>query len=66
MNAVVIKVDAAALRDRRQRALDSVHLDEAVLRARVEAGIASPDEVDAWEEVDVVAFLLSGLVRASS
>jgi hypothetical protein len=38
-----------------------VHLDEDELRARLEAGTASPDERDAWQEVDTVAFLLGSL-----
>lgn len=58
MNAIVIKAEAAALRARRRRALDAVHLDEDELRARIEDGTASPDERDAWQEVDTVAFLL--------
>lgn len=58
VNAIVIKADAAALRGRRERALKAVHLDEAELQARVEAGAATPDEYDAWQELDTVAFLL--------
>lgn len=58
MNAIVIKADAAALHARRQRALDAVHLDEDELHARIEAGTATPDERDAWQELDTVAFLL--------
>lgn len=58
VNAIVVKADPAELRARRERALTSVRLTEDALRARVEAGTATPDERDAWQEVDTVAFLL--------
>jgi len=54
----VIKADPAELRARRERALSSVRLTEEQLRARIEAGTATPEERDAWQEVDTVAFLL--------
>jgi hypothetical protein len=41
-----------------ERALSSVRLTEDELRARVETGSATPEERDAWQEVDTVAFLL--------
>lgn len=58
MDAIVVKADPAELRARRDRALASVRLTEDELRARVESGSATPDERDAWQEVDTVAFLL--------
>jgi|AntDryMetagUQ889_1029465.scaffolds.fasta_scaffold34310_2 hypothetical protein len=58
VNAIVVKADPTELRARRERALSSVRLTEDELRVRVEAGIATPDERDAWQEVDTVAFLL--------
>ena len=58
MGAIVIKADPAELRARRERALSSVRLTEEQLRARIEAGTATPEERDAWQEVDTVAFLL--------
>jgi hypothetical protein len=58
MDAIVIKTDPAELRARRERALSSVRLTEEQLRARIEAGTATPEERDAWQEVDTVAFLL--------
>lgn len=58
MDAIVIKADPAELRARRERALSSVRLTEEQLRARIEAGTATPEERDAWQEVDTVAFLL--------
>ncbi len=54
----MIKADPAELRARRERALSSVRLTEEQLRARIEAGTATPEERDAWQEVDTVAFLL--------
>ncbi len=58
VNAIVVKANPAELRARRERALSSVRLTEDELRDRVEAGIATPEERDAWQEVDTVAFLL--------
>jgi len=58
MNAIVVKANQADLQARRDRALASVQLDEDELRRRIERGVATPDERDAWEEVDIVAFLL--------
>jgi len=58
VDAVVVKADPAELRARRERALSLVRLTEDELRARVEAGSATPEERDAWQEVDTVAFLL--------
>lgn len=59
MNAVLVKADPAKLRARRERALEFVRLTEDELKARVEQGIATPEELDAWREVDIVAFLLA-------
>ena len=58
MDAIVVNTDADALRARWERALAAVHLSEDELRTRVETGTASPDEYDAWQEIDTVAFLL--------
>ncbi len=58
VDAIVVKADPAELRARRERALSSVRLTEDELRARIESGAATPDERDAWQEVDTVAFLL--------
>jgi hypothetical protein len=58
MNAVVVHSDPAKLRARRDRALESVHLTAEELKDRVDSGIATPEERDAWREVDTVAFLL--------
>ena len=63
MNAIVVRADPAKLHARRERALTAVRLTEAELRARVEAGTAAPEERDAWQEVDTVAFLLGPLRR---
>jgi hypothetical protein len=59
VNAVVVKADPDKLRARRERALNAVRLSEEELKARVEQGIATPEERDAWREVDIVAFLLA-------
>ncbi|MGH3873829.1 MAG: hypothetical protein ACRDSR_20390 [Pseudonocardiaceae bacterium] len=58
MDAIVVRADPVELRARREQALSSVRLTEDELRARVEAGRATPEERDAWQEVDTVAFLL--------
>jgi hypothetical protein len=58
MDAIVVKADPAELRARRERALSSVRLTEDELRAHVETGSPTPEERDAWQEVDTVAFLL--------
>lgn len=58
MDAIVVKADPLVLAARRKRALSLVRLTEDELRARVEAGSATPEERDAWEEVDTVGFLL--------
>jgi hypothetical protein len=58
VEAIVVKADPAELCARRDRALASVRLSEDELRGRVESGRATPDERDAWQEVDTVAFLL--------
>jgi hypothetical protein len=58
MDAIVIQANPAELRARRECALSSVRLTEDELRARVEAGSATPEERDAWQEVDTVTFLL--------
>lgn len=58
VDAIVVKADPAELRARRERALSSVRLTEDQLRARIETGSATPEERDAWQEVDTVAFLL--------
>lgn len=63
MDAVVVHVTPDTLRARRNRALASVGLTEDELRARVlcrSLGEPTPDERDAWQEVDTVNFLLSG------
>jgi hypothetical protein len=59
MNAIVVKADPKQLRERRARALDAVHLGPEELRARVDDGTATPEEREAWEEVDTVDFLLA-------
>ena len=56
-----IRVTVEQLNARRDSALASVRLTEAQLRARVEGysdGEPTPDERDAWLEVDTVNFLL--------
>lgn len=58
VDAIVVKADPVELAARRERALSSVRLPEDELRSRVEAGSATPEERDAWQEVDTVAFLL--------
>jgi hypothetical protein len=58
VDAIVVRANPAELRARRDRALSLVRLTEDELRARVEAGSATPEERDAWQEVDTVAFLL--------
>lgn len=58
MDAIVVKVSTAGLEARRQTALDSVRLTEEELRDRVNRGVATPDELDAFEEVDTVSFLM--------
>ena len=58
VDAIVVKADPAELRARRECALSSVRLTEDELRARIKSGSATPDERDAWQEVDTVAFLL--------
>lgn len=59
MNAIVVKADPEQLRRRRARALAAVHLDAHELRARIDDGTATPEEREAWEEVDTVDFLLA-------
>ena len=39
--------------------LAAVHLDAHELRARIDDGTATPEEREAWEEVDTVDFLLA-------
>lgn len=63
VDSIVIQANPEQLRARRDRALASVRLTEDELRARIEAGSATPDERDAWQEVDTVAFLLGPSVR---
>lgn len=58
VDAIVVKADPVELSARRERALSSVRLTEDELRTRVETGSATPEERDAWQEVDTVAFLL--------
>lgn len=58
MESIVVQADPASLHDRKARALASVRLTEDTLRSRVESGAATPDERDAWQEVDTVNFLL--------
>jgi hypothetical protein len=59
MDAIVVPAVPAELKARRKRALESVHLSASELRRRVERRIATPDELDAWQEVDTVDFLLA-------
>jgi hypothetical protein len=59
MNAVLVKAEPDELRARRDRALATVRLGALELRRRVERGDATPDERDAWQEVDTVDFLLA-------
>jgi len=59
--AVLVKAESVDLRARRDRALATVGLTQAELRARVvdySRGELTPDERDAWYEVDVCNFLL--------
>jgi hypothetical protein len=65
VDAIVVKADPTALHARREHALSSVRLTEDELRTRVEAGYATPEERDAWQEVDTVRFLLGGLTSAA-
>jgi hypothetical protein len=59
VDAIVVRADRASLDARRARALSSVGgLSEDELQARVESGSATPDERDAWQEVDTVRFLV--------
>ena len=60
MDAIVVKADPEKLRRRRERALQTVHLDADELQARVDDDTATPEEREAWEEVDTVDFLLTG------
>lgn len=59
MSAVVVRPSHRELEDRKNRALAWVGLSEDALRSRAEEGSLSPDERDAWHEVDTVNFLLS-------
>lgn len=65
VDAIVVKADPAELRARRERALSSVRLTKDELWARVEAGSATPEERDAWQEVDTVTFLLGTFLLRS-
>lgn len=56
--AVVVHATVADLNARRRRALAHVRLTEAKLIERVRGGRETPDEADAWREVDTVRFLL--------
>jgi hypothetical protein len=59
--AAFVKAESADIRARRDRALATVGLTKAELRARVvdySRGEPTPDERDAWYEVDVCNFLL--------
>jgi len=58
VDSILIQANPEQLRARRDRALASVRLTEDELRGRIEADSATPDERDAWQEVDTVAFLL--------
>jgi len=58
VDSILIQANPEMLRARRDRALASVRLTEDELRGRIEADSATPDERDAWQEVDTVAFLL--------
>jgi hypothetical protein len=55
VDAIVVRADPAELRARRERALSAVRMTEDELCARVKSGSATPDERDAWQEVDTVA-----------
>lgn len=55
----IIWMTEEEVRARRAAALASVGLDEAELERRFNRGQATPDERDAWNEVEVADFLLS-------
>ena len=61
MNAVFVRADRDELRARRARALEAVGLPVEELRDRVERGAATPEEREAWHEVDSMDFLLDDL-----
>jgi hypothetical protein len=61
MNAVFVHADRDKLLARRRRALKAVGLSVEQLRDRVERGVATPEEREAWHEVDSMDFLLADL-----
>lgn len=65
VDSIVIQANPAQLRARRDRALASVRLTEDELCARIDAGDATPEERDAWQEIDTVRFLMVALVRSA-
>jgi len=60
MHSITVRPDRAALLARSERALASVGMTEGALEGRVSNGTATPEELDAWLEVDTVRFLLAG------
>ena len=56
--AAYIRADRTSLCARRDRALSSVRLSLPDLASRIESGTATADEWEAWDEVDVVNWLL--------
>lgn len=65
MDSIVIQANPEQLRARRDRALASVRLTEGELCARIDAGDATPEECDAWQEVDTVRFLMVAFDRSA-
>lgn len=60
MHSIMVWPDRATLLARSERALASVDMTEGALEGRVSDGTTTPEELDAWLEVDTVRFLLHG------